>query len=210
MDPGFDERRTTNLGRMVEQWGLVPLPISRNSLTRISLTATWARKISPCIRSCRRAALSRWMNRETGCSKAPGGPSTSVPFICGNPRWAYLLLVQHAAGRDHSAAASFVSGRRCESASSAGSRSARASGGRRYEVDRVACRSILLQIESASSTELRCWRRENFRVRPEVNPRSLPAIVRRTPGSKPPARQEPAGLPPARARSRSTPFRISA
>ena len=25
MDPGFDDRRTTNLGRMVEQWGLVPL-----------------------------------------------------------------------------------------------------------------------------------------------------------------------------------------
>jgi transcriptional regulator with XRE-family HTH domain len=25
MDPGLDERRTTNLGRMVEQWGLVPL-----------------------------------------------------------------------------------------------------------------------------------------------------------------------------------------
>jgi len=25
MDPGFDERRTTNLGRMVEQWGLVPI-----------------------------------------------------------------------------------------------------------------------------------------------------------------------------------------
>src|SRR5438552_2838765 len=25
MDPGFDERRTTNLGRMVEQWGLVPV-----------------------------------------------------------------------------------------------------------------------------------------------------------------------------------------
>ena len=24
MDPAFDERRTTNLGRMVEQWGLVP------------------------------------------------------------------------------------------------------------------------------------------------------------------------------------------
>ena len=25
MDPAFDERRTSNLGRMVEQWGLVPL-----------------------------------------------------------------------------------------------------------------------------------------------------------------------------------------
>jgi transcriptional regulator with XRE-family HTH domain len=25
MDPGFDPRRTSNLGRMVEQWGLVPL-----------------------------------------------------------------------------------------------------------------------------------------------------------------------------------------
>ena len=25
MDPGFDVRRTANLGRMVEQWGLVPL-----------------------------------------------------------------------------------------------------------------------------------------------------------------------------------------
>jgi transcriptional regulator with XRE-family HTH domain len=25
IDPGFDERHTTNLGRMVEQWGLVPL-----------------------------------------------------------------------------------------------------------------------------------------------------------------------------------------
>ncbi len=25
MDPGFDERRTANFGRMVEQWGLVPL-----------------------------------------------------------------------------------------------------------------------------------------------------------------------------------------
>ena len=25
MDPGFDEQRTINLGRMVEQWGLVPL-----------------------------------------------------------------------------------------------------------------------------------------------------------------------------------------
>lgn len=25
IDPAFDERRTTNLGRMVEQWGLVPL-----------------------------------------------------------------------------------------------------------------------------------------------------------------------------------------
>ena len=25
MDPGFDERRTTNLGRMVEKWGLVPV-----------------------------------------------------------------------------------------------------------------------------------------------------------------------------------------
>src|SRR5260370_3727516 len=24
MDPGFDDRRTTNLGRMVEQWGMVP------------------------------------------------------------------------------------------------------------------------------------------------------------------------------------------
>src|SRR5215469_6501457 len=28
MDPGFDERRTTNLGRMVEQWGLVPVASS--------------------------------------------------------------------------------------------------------------------------------------------------------------------------------------
>src|SRR5262249_61885892 len=25
MDPGFDPRKTSNLGRMVEQWGLVPL-----------------------------------------------------------------------------------------------------------------------------------------------------------------------------------------
>lgn len=25
MDPGFDERRTANLGRMVEEWGLVPI-----------------------------------------------------------------------------------------------------------------------------------------------------------------------------------------
>src|SRR5438270_2306138 len=25
MDPGFDARRTSNLGRMVEQWGVVPL-----------------------------------------------------------------------------------------------------------------------------------------------------------------------------------------
>jgi len=25
MDPGFDEQRTSNLGRMVERWGLVPL-----------------------------------------------------------------------------------------------------------------------------------------------------------------------------------------
>src|SRR5260370_7694760 len=25
MDPGFDQQRTANLGRMVEQWGLVPL-----------------------------------------------------------------------------------------------------------------------------------------------------------------------------------------
>jgi hypothetical protein len=25
LDPGFDDRRTTNLGRMVEQWGLVPV-----------------------------------------------------------------------------------------------------------------------------------------------------------------------------------------
>jgi transcriptional regulator with XRE-family HTH domain len=25
MDPGFDERRTSNLGRMIEEWGLVPL-----------------------------------------------------------------------------------------------------------------------------------------------------------------------------------------
>jgi len=25
MDPGFNEQRTTNLGRMIEQWGLVPL-----------------------------------------------------------------------------------------------------------------------------------------------------------------------------------------
>ena len=25
MDPGFDQQRTSNLGRMVEQWGLVPL-----------------------------------------------------------------------------------------------------------------------------------------------------------------------------------------
>ena len=24
MDPGFDERRTTDISRMVEQWGLVP------------------------------------------------------------------------------------------------------------------------------------------------------------------------------------------
>ena len=26
MDPAFDERRTSNLGRMVEQWGVVPFP----------------------------------------------------------------------------------------------------------------------------------------------------------------------------------------
>lgn len=37
MDPGFDPRRTSNLGRMVEQWGLVPLAylaqFAQNSFT---------------------------------------------------------------------------------------------------------------------------------------------------------------------------------
>ncbi len=83
--PAFDDRRTTNLGRMVEQWGLVPIATSRNLPTAISPTATSARRISPCIRFCRPAVSFRWTNRRIELWRAPGARNTSVPFILWKP-----------------------------------------------------------------------------------------------------------------------------
>jgi len=75
LDPGFDARRTSNLGRMVEQWGLVPLTYLASFATPM---ATSAVKISRCIPCFRPALFSRWMSPRTRSRIGCGAPNTSV------------------------------------------------------------------------------------------------------------------------------------
>ena len=79
MDPGFDDRRTTNLGRMVEQWGLVPfayLSQFANSDFTYGYIGTQDFTMYPILPP---GSFIQSMRRATRSSKARGVPSTSAP-----------------------------------------------------------------------------------------------------------------------------------
>ena len=104
MDPGFDEHRTTNLGRMVEQWGLVPfayLAQFANSDFTYGYVGTQDFTMYPILPP---GSFIQVESRETAWWKAPGAPNTSVRFISWKPAKAIL-----AAGAACAATKSFCS-----------------------------------------------------------------------------------------------------
>ena len=66
MDPSFDPRYTANMGRLVEQWGVVPLTYLDNSPTADTPTATSERMTLRCTRFCRRGHSCKSTNRKHG------------------------------------------------------------------------------------------------------------------------------------------------
>ena len=156
MDPGFDERRTSNLGRMVEQWGVVPLSylaqFAKTDFT-YGYVGTQDFTMYPILPPGSFIQVDESQKQSTGRLLAVGVRTSHL--FCGNPRRPYLLLVQHAPRRSDSATASVVSGSGPHLAPSPGSRGSRPGRGGGYEVDRVARARFFSRVERASSTELR-------------------------------------------------------
>jgi transcriptional regulator with XRE-family HTH domain len=89
LDPAFNEQRTANLGRMVEQWGLVPLSyLAQFAHPRFHHVPDSS---SGQLRTSRRGKKQGDRGRmEIGVRAAD--------LLRGNPKWTHLLLVQHAEG----------------------------------------------------------------------------------------------------------------
>ena len=98
MDPGFDQQRTSNLGRMVQEWGLVPLAYLaqfKNSKFTYGYIGT---RISPCIRFFLPEALSKSTKLRTRWWRVYGDPSTNGPSTLWK-RATAILAVGAACGR---------------------------------------------------------------------------------------------------------------
>ncbi len=107
MDPGFDERRTTNLGRMVEQWGLVPIAYLAqfaNSDFTYGYVGTQDFTMYPILPPGSFIQVDEAQKQGGGRLVALG--IRAPHLFCGDARGPYLLLVQHAPRGDYSAAAS--------------------------------------------------------------------------------------------------------
>lgn len=92
MDPGFDEKRTANLGRMVEQWGLVPIAYLAqfaNSDFTYGYVGTQDFTMYPILPPGSFIQVDR---PAAACWKDPGVPSTSVPFISWKPARVILAV----------------------------------------------------------------------------------------------------------------------
>ena len=156
MDPGFDERRTTNLGRMVEQWGLVPfayLAQFANSDFTYGYVGTQDFTMYPILPPGSFIQVDESRNKvvEGSWRSEYERPIYFVETRDGHTccwcsmRREEIILQPHP----------LISGSGSNSAASAGSRSARPGRGSGYEIDRVARPRFFSKLESASSTELR-------------------------------------------------------
>ena len=161
LDPAFDDRRTTNLGPDGRAVGTGPdqLP-GAICQQRFHLRLRRHAGFHHVSHSAARQFHSGGRVEEQGGRRLLALGIRASHLFCGNARWPYLLLVQHAARGDYSATPSVISGSGSDSAAPAGSRSAGPGGGRGYEIDRVArprcfARVDFSRLESASSTELR-------------------------------------------------------
>ena len=111
MDPGFDERRTANLGRMVEQWGLVPLAylaqFAHSDFT-YGYIGNQDFTMYPILPPGSFIQVDEGKNKVTRRHLALRIRTSHL--LRRDPRRAYLLLVQHAPRGSHSAAASVIAG----------------------------------------------------------------------------------------------------
>ena len=117
MDPAFDSRRTTHLGRMVEQWGLVPLSYLSQFATSDFTYGYVGSQDFTCTQSSVPEALSKWTRRAIKSRKGHGDQSTNVPSILSRPATGLSV-----AGVESVATTSFCSRilcRRCRSGCSA-------------------------------------------------------------------------------------------
>jgi hypothetical protein len=156
LDPGFDDRRTTNLGRMVEQWGLVPVAYLAQFATTdftYGYVGTQDFTMYPILPPGSFIQVDESKNKvvEGSWRSEYERPIYFVETRDGHTCcWCSMRREE-----DHSATASAVSGSGSHPASSAGSRSAWPGRRSRYEIDRVARPRCFSRLESASSTELR-------------------------------------------------------
>ena len=94
IDPSFDLRKTTNFGRMIEQWGVVPFAelqkLSFDDFTD-GYVGTDDFTMFPLLPVC----LFRSTRRRTRSWKAFGAPRRAPYLLRGNARRIYLFLGQH-------------------------------------------------------------------------------------------------------------------
>jgi len=81
LDPGFDLRETSDLGRMVQQWGTVPLSLLAGWLLKGTSTVSSAAKTSRCTRFYSPEHLFKWMSRRGRWWTNSGDRSTSAQSI---------------------------------------------------------------------------------------------------------------------------------
>ena len=99
LDPGFDHQRTTNLGRMVEQWGLVPLAYLaqfKHSDFTYGYIGHQDFTMYPDSSAGQLHPGGRSQGQSGGRFVAVG--VRTADLLRGNARRSHLLLVQHAQG----------------------------------------------------------------------------------------------------------------
>ena len=159
MDPAFDQQRTTNLGRMVEQWGLVPLSylaqFAHSDFT-YGYIGNQDFTMYPIL------PPGSFIQVDEARNKVVEGL-----WRCEYERPIYFVETREghtccwcSMRRDDISltAASFVAGADSSAALSSGSGDHRPGGGRSHEAHGVARFSVFFRsrLESATSTELRC------------------------------------------------------
>jgi hypothetical protein len=89
-DSAFDPNRTNHLGRMVEQWGLVPLAYLAQFASDKYTYCYVGREDFTMYPILPPGTFFKWTNRKTRFCKACGVPNTSGPFISWKPATATL------------------------------------------------------------------------------------------------------------------------
>src|SRR5579872_1148231 len=131
MDPSFDPRKTLNFGRMIEQWGTVPLKyLEQLSKKWIHLWLCRQRGFDYVSHSPSRQLHTGGRIEEPGIGRWVEFRIRAPDLFRGNSRQSHLLLVHDYRRQDYSSATPFVAGRAADSAVSSGCRGDRSSGGR--------------------------------------------------------------------------------
>jgi len=161
LDPAFDPRRSSNLSRMVEQWGLVPLAHLSNFMSE---KYTYGYIGSEDFTMHPLLPPGTFLQVDESRSQVVPGiwrfRIRASHLLRGDPRRLHLFMVQSERRPDRAAAASTFAGGSESSAASAGSGSRRSGSGYCAQAGRVASGRVFTgfetRVERACNTELKC------------------------------------------------------